>query len=81
MNRYLSALTELWTQLQWKVEDLGEEVRDRLEGQTMVEYAFMIVFVAVAAIVALMAVGTSIGDLFTSIAACVADPSVANCPW
>ena len=44
-------------------------VRDREEGQTLVEYALILVFVSIASIAALTALGLKVGTVLDSITA------------
>lgn len=44
---------------------------EREEGQTLVEYAFLIAFIALVALVALQLLGTNVSSLFNSVAAAV----------
>lgn len=43
------------------------ELRDREEGQTLVEYSLVIALVAVVAIATLYAIGTDINTIFTDV--------------
>lgn len=43
------------------------DLRDREEGQGLVEYALILVFVSIVAIATLSVLGTSIGGIFTKI--------------
>jgi Flp pilus assembly pilin Flp len=45
---------------------LGQLARE--EGQTMAEYGLLIVFIAIAAIVGITALGTNLGGFFTDLA-------------
>jgi Flp pilus assembly pilin Flp len=45
------------------------EMRDREEGQTLVEYALILVFVSIASIAALTALGLKVGTVLDSITA------------
>lgn len=44
-----------------------QSVREREEGQALVEYALILSLVSIASIVALGALGTSVSDLFDTI--------------
>lgn len=44
------------------------EVKERQEGQTMVEYALLLVFIALVAVIGATALGISLNGLFTDIA-------------
>jgi Flp pilus assembly pilin Flp len=44
-----------------------QSVREREEGQALVEYALILSLVSIASIVALGALGTSVSDLFVTI--------------
>ena len=57
MAEYISALYGLY----------APEMKTKLEGQGMVEYALILVLVSVVAIVVLRTVGTSVGGIFTTI--------------
>jgi pilus assembly protein Flp/PilA len=57
MVEYVSALYGLY----------APEMKTKLEGQGMVEYALILVLVSVVAIVALMAVGGQISTVFNNI--------------
>ena len=47
---------------------LSTSVYQREEGQTFIEYALLITFIAVVALVAVQLLGTSISSLFSSVA-------------
>ena len=46
--------------LQWKLMGLWQSIRDREEGQALVEYALILALVSVVAIAALTAIGTNV---------------------
>jgi pilus assembly protein Flp/PilA len=55
----------------WKVYELASALTARMqqdEGQTLVEYAFLIAFIATVAIVAMQLLGTNVSSLFSSVA-------------
>jgi Flp pilus assembly pilin Flp len=54
----------LWTRLAL----LTAGVREREEGQTLVEYALIIFLIAIAAIVALKFLSTGVNNLFSKVA-------------
>lgn len=47
---------------------LFTDVKERQEGQTMVEYALLLVFIALVALVGITLLGTELQNLFNSIA-------------
>ena len=51
----------------WLKNFLGKFSRE--EGQGLVEYALILVLIAIVVIVALQLLGTSVGDIFTDITA------------
>jgi Flp pilus assembly pilin Flp len=57
-------MTYLWTRLAMTVAG----IRDREDGQTLVEYALIIFLIAVAAIVALNFLSGGINSLFSKVA-------------
>jgi pilus assembly protein Flp/PilA len=55
----------------WKLYDLAVALSARLqreEGQTLVEYAFLVAFIALVVLVAVKLLGTNISSLFNSVA-------------
>lgn len=56
LNNLMAYLTVLFT-----------DVKERQEGQTMVEYALLLVFIALVALVGITLVGTELKNLFTDI--------------
>lgn len=53
-------------------------VRDE-EGVTAIEYGLIAALIALVIIGGVTAAGTSLNALFNNIAACLANPTVANC--
>ena len=53
--------------LQWKLMGLWQSLRDREEGQALVEYALILALVSVVAIAALTAIGTSVVAKLTEV--------------
>ena len=54
----------LWT----RISTAAASLRDREEGQTLVEYALIIFLIAVAAIVALNFLSSGVNNLFSKVA-------------
>jgi pilus assembly protein Flp/PilA len=55
----------------WKLYDLASLLKARMEGedgQTLVEYAFLVAFIALVVLVAVTLLGTNISSLFNSVA-------------
>ncbi len=55
----------------WKLYELANALMARTQqedGQTMVEYAFLVAFIAIVVLVAVTLLGTNISSLFNSIA-------------
>jgi pilus assembly protein Flp/PilA len=55
----------------WKLYEFASALMARTQredGQTMVEYAFLVAFIALVVLVAVKLLGTSISSLFNSIA-------------
>lgn len=55
----------------WKVYELASVLTARMQqddGQTLVEYAFLIAFIATVVIVAMQLLGTNVSSLFGSVA-------------
>ena len=57
----------MWESLNSFVLTMMARMR-REEGQTLVEYAFLVAFIALVVLVAVTALGTSISSLFNSVA-------------
>lgn len=60
-------MTEFIVKQQLMVQDFVEQMFTREEGQDMIEYALLAALIAVACIVIMKAVGTSITGIFTSV--------------
>ena len=56
LNNLMAYLTVLFT-----------DVKERQEGQTMVEYALLLVFIALVAVIGATLLGTELKNLFTDI--------------
>jgi pilus assembly protein Flp/PilA len=55
----------------WKLYELASALMARMqreEGQTLVEYAFLVAFIAIVVLVAVQLLGTNISSLFNSVA-------------
>jgi pilus assembly protein Flp/PilA len=55
----------------WKLVELAVALRARLQredGQTLVEYAFLVAFIAIVVLVAVQLLGTNVSSLFNSVA-------------
>jgi pilus assembly protein Flp/PilA len=55
--------------LQLKLQELLTSLRDREEGQTLVEYGLILALISVAAIVIMGTVGDNVAATFTDVAA------------
>lgn len=60
-------LETLWIRLGVALEDTARQLRNREEGQTLVEYALIIALVSVALIGALSALAGGIGAVFSGV--------------
>jgi Flp pilus assembly pilin Flp len=76
MDKYMYTALALWAQL---TEALSEHLEDRRRGQGFVEYAFILLFVAVALTVALVAFRGGIASLFTRITTCLEGSPSSAC--
>jgi Flp pilus assembly pilin Flp len=74
VDKHICMMLTLWAQLQGKLEN---HLESRSRGQGFVEYAFILLLVALAAGVALALLGTNISKFFNGVAACVKTPSTA----
>jgi pilus assembly protein Flp/PilA len=55
----------------WKLYELASAFMARMqreEGQTLVEYAFLVAFIAIVVLVAVQLLGTNVSSLFNSVA-------------
>ena len=50
------------------------------DGATMIEYGLLAALIALVVAGAAVTLGTSLKTKFSSVSACVADPTTANCP-
>jgi pilus assembly protein Flp/PilA len=65
----------LWTWLDTRIGDRLE----RMRGQGMVEYALILVLVAIVVVAVLLTMGQRIGETFNNIAKCLGTPNGGNC--
>ena len=62
------------------ISALLSRVRDREEGQTLVEYGLIIALVSIAVVVALTTMGTELDRLFTAVADALTGVEPAGTP-
>jgi pilus assembly protein Flp/PilA len=65
----------LWTWLDTRLHDR----LDRMRGQGMVEYALILVLVAIVVVAVLVTMGQKIQQTFSTITTCLGNPNAGSC--
>lgn len=61
-------MIQTWVAMQLWLEDATANLRKREEGQTLVEYALILVLIAIVVIIVLTLVGTRVNNIFNQVA-------------